>query len=87
MQRKMCKDAMITVQGLREYADPVSSFDVRHRKHYRVCWEMLNDDKVKVKVMVTVPTSPSCSHWKHQHRLQLKKRFRELNISREVTHI
>ena len=84
----MCnKDVKEVLKGLEQYADPASSFNVRCRKHFRVSWEMLNDNEEKVKVMVTVPTSPSYGHWKHQHRVQLKKRFRELNISSDVTHI
>ena len=75
------------LKGLRQYADPPSSFDIRCNKHFRVTWEMLNDDGDRVKVGVTLGVSPNKYFWKKTHKRQLQNRFNELNISTEVTHI
>ena len=84
----MCNKVVKGVlKGLQQYADPPSSFSIRYRKHLRVSWEMLNDKNNRVKVMVTLPVTPSDVKWIYQHLIQVKKRFRELGISTEVTHI
>ena len=83
----MHKEEKDTVKGLREYADPKSSFNVEHGKHLKVTWDMTNDDGEPVSVLCIMAKSPSDWRWKHNHQRNLKRTFRELNISTEVTHI
>ena len=83
----MCKEVKNVLKGLRQYADPPSSFDIRCRKHFRVSWDMTNDDGEKVTVRTTIGSSPNGAFWMKNHKRQLKRTFRELNISTEVTHI
>jgi len=75
------------MSGLRRYADPPSSFEVRCRKHYRVSWKMNTMDGDKVNVRTTLSMSPKNNYWMENHKKQLQKKFNELNISNDVTHI
>jgi hypothetical protein len=85
--RTMSKEVKSVLRGLRRYADPPSSFEIRCKKHFRVSWEMLDDDGMKVTVRTTIGWSPSDPYWRNSHKQQLRRRFNELNISTEVTHI
>ena len=87
MTKVMRKDVKEVLRVLRQYADPPSSFSMVHRKHLRVSWNMTNDDGEKVTVSTTIANSPSDRNWRKHHTQQLKRRFTELNISKEVTHI
>ena len=66
---------------------PPSSFTIHSRKHFRVSWKMTNDLGDPVRVKVTVPMSPSTNRWCEYHKFQVKQRFRELNITRDVDHV
>ena len=83
----MSRDVKRVMNGLRRYADPPSSFEVRSNKHYRVSWEMTTVDGDKVNVQTTLSMSPKGNYWMDNHKRQLEQKFRELNISTEVTHI
>ena len=80
----MHKDVRDAVKGLRQYADPKSSFDVSWGKHLKVSWDMTNNDGEQVNVLYVMSGSPSDGRWKSNHRQSLRKVFRENNISKEV---
>ena len=80
----MHREVKDTVKGLREYADPKSSFNVEHGKHLKISWDMINDDGERVNVLYVMGCTPSDYRWKLQHQQSLRKVFRENNISCEV---
>ena len=83
----MHKDVKDALKGLKIYADPPSSYKIAQNRHLRVSWEMVNDDGQRVKVQETISVTPSDENWIHSHRRRLGRKFKELNISKEVTHI
>jgi hypothetical protein len=82
--RKEVKDVL---RGLRQYADPPSSFSMVQNNHIRVRWDMTNDDGERVTVKDTISVTATDKNWIHSHRRQLQRKFKELNISTVVTHI
>ena len=83
----MNKEVKIILRGLRQYADPPSSFTMVENNHIRVRWDMTNDNGDRVTVKDTLAGSASDVNWIHSHRRQLQRKFKELNISTEVNHI
>ena len=83
----MHKEVKSVLKGLRQYADPPSSFSMVQRNHIRVSWDMTNDDGERVTVKDTISGTARDTNWIHSHRKQLKRKFKDLNISTEVTHI
>jgi hypothetical protein len=83
----MRKEVKTVLRGLRQYADPPSSFSIVQRNHIRVSWDMTNDDGERVTVKDTLSGTPTDTNWIHSHRRQLQKKFNELKISTEVNHI
>ena len=83
----MSKDIKRVLKGMKRYANPPSSYGFRLNKHYRVSWKMLNDNGEIVTVRTTIGSSPHGACWMRNHKTQLKRTFRELNISTEVNHI
>ena len=56
------------------------SFEVSNGRHTRVSWMMRDSQQKLQKISNTVPSSPSCGNWMDANRLQLNRKFRELNI-------
>ena len=80
----MHKEVRDAVKGLREYADPKSSFEVSYGNHVKVSWDMTNDDGERVTVQYFMGLTPSDWRWRLNHRQSLRKVFRENNITCEV---
>ena len=83
----MSKEVNRVLRGLRQYADPPSSFNVHQNKHIKVKWEMLNDNGKRVTVTTVMGWTPRDCNWMKSHKKQLQHTFRELHISTEVNHI
>ena len=83
----MHKEVKDVVKGLQIYANPPSSFCIQQKSHLKMSWEMFNDDGERVRVPCILPVSPSIWRWKENHQRNLKRTFRERNISTEITHI
>lgn len=82
------EDMVRVVERLRKFADPPTSFSIIENNHYKVSWDMTNDDGERVTVRKTIgPNFEKNTSWKDAHKEQLQLRFEELNISTEVTHI
>ena len=75
------------VKGLQMYADPPSSFRIDKNSHLKLSWEMVNDDGERVRVFHFMGLTPSDWRWKENSLKSLKRTFRKLNISKEVTDI
>ena len=84
----MCKKEVKTVlKGLRNLADPPSSFKVVQSKHYRVRWDMKNDTGETVGMKATISGTPSDRSWKRIHKSDMRRQFRDKNVTNEIDYI
>lgn len=84
----MCRKEIRTIlRGLRKLADPSSSFEMVQNKHIRVKWDMKNDSGETVTLRATIGWSPSDPSWFKSHKKQMKRKFKEMNISRDIDYI
>ena len=86
--RKDNEDMQRVIKLLQEFADPKNSFSIIEKNHFKVSWDMTNDDGERVTVRRKLPHNfGKRKTWKETHKKQLQHRFKELNISTEVNHI
>ena len=84
----MCKKEVKTVlKGLRKLADPPSSFEVVQKSHFRVKWEMKNDSGETVQMKATISGTPSDRSWFKVHKSEMKRQFRDKNVTNEIDYI
>jgi len=84
----MCRKEIRTVlRGLRKFADPPSSFEKVQNKHIRVKLNMKNDSGETVTVRATIGSSSSDPSWFKNHKKQMERQFKEMNISEDIDYI
>ena len=83
----MHKEVKDVLKGLREYADPPSSFTMVQNNHLKLSWEMKNDNGEKVLVRSCLSVTPSDTNWMYSHKRSLRIEFNRLNITTDIDHI
>ena len=81
----MRKDVRTVLKGLRNLADPPSSFEIVWSKHIKVKWDMNNDLGKRVTLKTTLGATPSSAHWFKEHKRVIHKNFRNSIYPKEST--
>lgn len=76
------KDVKVEFRKIRKMAlNKKVNVNQKRNGHQEWDWEMINDDGDTVKCKVTQGNSPSCYRWRKNHHANIRKVFRDLNIS------